>query len=387
MSGSSRRARNCAFWAAVAMALAFGSQALTVWANYGGNWTGLFCTGSRLPIPPALSSERIYVFQDSEGYDGQFYHYIAHDPFLQHGFARHIDAPRLRYRRILVPLLAWLFGGFGRWVHAAYIAVNLAFVFAGGYWLARCFEFRGMHPAWGLSILAIPGVVISLDRLVLDGALSALTAGFVWYRLAGPPPMLFAVVAAAPLVRETGLLLTGAAVLEALGRSRWRSAVQYAASALPALGWFAYVQAHTSAPGGGPRLLALPLMGIYQRLFLPSGYHWHAAASALAQALDWVATAGALLVTALALRGLALRRDALAFALALYGLLLLMLRLEFWLDAYSYGRMISPVLVLLLAADWNMDLRWPLAGAALMLPRIGLQLGWQLLGVLRRIAG
>jgi hypothetical protein len=126
--------------------------------------------------------------------------------------------------------------------------------------------------------------------------------------------MLFAVVTAAPLVRETGLLLSSAVALEATMQRRWRRALLYAASALPALGWFAYVQAHTSAAGGGPRLLALPLLGIYQRLFLPSGYHWKTTVSALAQTLDWVATAGALLIIALAFRCLALRRDGLAFA-------------------------------------------------------------------------
>jgi hypothetical protein len=53
--------------------------------NYGGNWTAFNCTGARFPIPPALAGENIYRFQRSNGWDGQFYHYIAHDPFLADG--------------------------------------------------------------------------------------------------------------------------------------------------------------------------------------------------------------------------------------------------------------------------------------------------------------
>jgi hypothetical protein len=37
-------------------------QALTVRYSYGGNWTGLFCTGAVFPYPPALAKENIYTF-------------------------------------------------------------------------------------------------------------------------------------------------------------------------------------------------------------------------------------------------------------------------------------------------------------------------------------
>src|ERR1700682_5018237 len=94
--------------AVLAVALAWLWMSLTVHYNYQGNWTALFCIGERFPTPPILrSSEHLYVFKNSAGYDGQFYHDLAHDPFLRRGSASFIDAPRLRARRILVPLLAW----------------------------------------------------------------------------------------------------------------------------------------------------------------------------------------------------------------------------------------------------------------------------------------
>lgn len=388
MTGQASSRRACLAYATLAAALALGAQFLTVHFNYGGYWTGLFCTGSRFPVPPALSHEQIYVFQDSYGYDGQFYHYVAHDPFFRHGLASYVDAPRLRYRRILVPLLAWLLsGGGGPWVHAAYIGVNLAFVFLGAYWLAGCFQYRGMHPVWGLIFLVMPGVIISLDRLVLDGPLTALAAGFAWYTMGGNQRALLLLLTAAPLVRETGLLLTAAAALPAVWARRGREALMYGITAAPAVAWFAWVHAQTAPAHAGPRLLAWPLQGLFQRIFLPGSYPFPAPISILAATLDWIAIAGVLLTAGLILKALWRRRDAIAWALALYAVLMTTLRIEFWLDAYTYTRLISPLLVLLLARDWGFDRRWPLIALGLMLPRVGLQLGWQILGILRGLAG
>ena len=50
-------------------------QALTVHFSYGGNWTALYCTGALFKPPPdELRPEHIYIFANSNGYDGQVYH-------------------------------------------------------------------------------------------------------------------------------------------------------------------------------------------------------------------------------------------------------------------------------------------------------------------------
>jgi hypothetical protein len=91
---------------------AAGWQEMVAHFDYGGNWTAFFRTGSRVPLPGAAAQEHLYRFPGS-GYDGQYYRLIAQDPLLLHGTERYIDAPRLRYRRILLPALAWL-TAFGR---------------------------------------------------------------------------------------------------------------------------------------------------------------------------------------------------------------------------------------------------------------------------------
>jgi len=48
---------------------------VTVHFSYGGNWTALYCTGALFKPPPdELRPEHIYIFANSNGYDGQVYH-------------------------------------------------------------------------------------------------------------------------------------------------------------------------------------------------------------------------------------------------------------------------------------------------------------------------
>src|SRR2546422_3110372 len=115
--------------AVVCITLGFAWQFLTVRYNYGGNWTALFCTGSAFPPPAPLARENIFVFANSTGYDGQFYHYVAHDPLYQTDVGRSIPDASVRYRRILLPGLAYLLA-WGRqdWIDASYYTCNLSFL-------------------------------------------------------------------------------------------------------------------------------------------------------------------------------------------------------------------------------------------------------------------
>jgi hypothetical protein len=146
--------------ALICLSIGFTWQALTVHYNRDGNWTALFLTGSRFPVPPALASEKLYVFPDSAGYDGQMYHYIAHDPLMRHGLAKFIDSPRLRYRRILLPASAFLMA-FGRQaaIDKCFIACNLLFLFLGAWWVARYFALSGLSPFWSILFVAVPASV------------------------------------------------------------------------------------------------------------------------------------------------------------------------------------------------------------------------------------
>ncbi|HUI55159.1 MAG TPA: hypothetical protein VLY04_09315, partial [Bryobacteraceae bacterium] len=168
---------------AVAAALLVSTwQWATVTANYAGNWTALYCTGALQPQPPELASENTYHFAGSMGYDGQFYHYIAHDPLMRTNLAAAVDNPRFRYRRILVPALAYCLAlGRTTWVDRAYEAVCLLAIAMGVLWSCCYVERTGLARTWGVLFLLVPAVPVASDRMVVDAALAALTVAFLFY--------------------------------------------------------------------------------------------------------------------------------------------------------------------------------------------------------------
>lgn len=377
---------------ALAMALVFAAQWLTVACNHGGDWSALFVEGTDYPAASELAWERHGRIAGT-GFDGQIYHLIAHDPFLLHGLDRHVDAPRLRYRRILVPLAAWLLAlGWGEWIDVAYRVVLLVFVFAGTYWSSVCAAAIGRAPAWGLAFLLVPAVAISAERMTVDVALAALTAGFAAHATRPGSWRLLAILALAALVRETGVLLAlGAALAGWLGGER-RRALRPLLALLPALAWYAYVHARTPAYDYGSDLH--PLRGIARALIdpdpapeVPAGQvgEWWRQTILRKPAFDRVALGGALLAIALGLWGLRpWPPAATAMAAALFAMLGLMSqRADQWLFVYDYGRVYSPLLLLLLWRGLREGRGLMALPLLLMWPRILLEMTMQVVGILR----
>jgi hypothetical protein len=387
MKGNFKSHQACLFYACIAVIGALLWQLLSVHYNFGGNWTGLFCTGSYGATPPALAFEHIYRFADSEGYDGQFYHYIAHDPLLKRGMSQYVDNPRLRWRRILLPGLAYLFAlGQDEYIDAAYVAVNLGFLLLGVYWLARFVTRRGWHPAWGLAFFLVPATPISIDRMTVDMALVALCIGYVVYVDEGPLWKLLLVLILAPLARETGFCLAGGACLYFAARRHWRRAVASALSITPFLAWVAFVSVKTS-PDATAWFSWLPFEGLVRRTvhpFLHAVLNWKVA---LAAGGDYLGILGMWPALAIAFSAAWKRRsDGRATALYLFiCVAAFVARDAVWEEAYSFGRIMSPLMVLT-ALDGVADRSWwRLLPMVMVLPRVGMQFGFQALNILRHL--
>lgn len=386
-------------WAVLAALLVLAWQALTVQANYKGNWTGLFRTGTLVAVPASLAAST-HRDASPHGYDGQFYRFLAHDPLLRQGTAAYIDAPVMRARRILVPGAAWaLAGGRPGWIDGAYVLVIAASIFAGVYWLGALMVRQGRRACFGLLFLIVPATVASIDRMTVDIALAALTAGFAFYFVEGRDPELWVIAAAAGLVRETGLLFVAACLLAALFRRDFRKSAVWAAAALPALGWYAYLHwglPHLPAAAGQvvpAWAIPRPQLGILLRALDPPRYPLPPVLELLARGLDVLALVGMMaagVMAALRLRGTP--RGALRIALALQLLLLLaMTNKHFWDTPFGYGRPFGPLFVLLLAAVGARAGSAALAGAAVVSALVDLRLAsevrLQVLGILGWIAG
>jgi len=247
------------------------------------------------------------------------------------------------------------------------------------YWLALAMVLQGRHPAWGLMFVLMPATLVSLDRMTVDVALAALAAGFVLY--CDSRWKVLPILACAALTRETGLLLTAGLCLFLLSRRRFADLVLAGTSTLPAIVWYAYVGRHTPPePLGGIGSL-IPLAGWIERVAHAAVYplpRWQALA---AVELDYVALLGvALMLGHAAWLAWARRWNARAAAIYVFALAIAFIGSQsVWEDAFGYGRVITPLMVLLAGEDARPRLAF--APVALVDARIGLNFLKQIIGV------
>jgi hypothetical protein len=184
----------------------------------------------------------------------------------------YIDAPSLRYGRILVPAMASL-AAFGQdmRVDVSYFSVILFFTALGTWWLALYAERFGYDPSSGLAFLLVPAVLTSLDRMVIDVSLAALCVSWAWYSVSEKPVTVWLVLAAAGLSRETGLILVAAQGLWTFRNSGFRRPFIMAESALPMLFWHYYVSLHLPASPLQTQNL-FPLSRLFLRFLHPNHY-------------------------------------------------------------------------------------------------------------------
>jgi hypothetical protein len=351
--------RACLVPALICVLIGFSWQALTIHYNRGGNWTALFLSGSLFPVPPSLAPENVYVFPNSGGYDGQMYHYVAHDPLLRHGLGKFVDSARLRYRRILLPASAFLLAG-GRQgaIDGCFIASNLLFLFFGAWWLGRYFLLSGISPALSILFVLTPAAVTSLDRLTVDLSMTALAMGFAYYAKIESRWGLYAVLVLAGLSRETGLLLIVAYCISRVAQRRFAQAVFFSSAALPAAAWYLYVNSRTDPIIGS--WFRMPLAGIVSWSMSPLPYPSSHMVNAAVTTLDYLSMAGVLMACVLAL--LMLFRNPfghLEIAAALFAGLAVCFNEAFYQDALGGGRVLSPLLIFLVLANVaNLSLVW-----------------------------
>jgi len=358
---------------------------LAVRYAYQGQATALFMIGEHTPMPAWLKErEPPYRWRGSGGYDGQYFHLLAHAPLDLRGIAPLMDRPRMRCQRILIPVSAWLLAGRRfEWIDPAYFAVILVSMAAGVWWTARLAAHHGLSPCWGLVFLALPSSLGSVERMLVDGPLLAALAGFLLFMETGSWRAAWLLAAAAPFVRETGLLIPAAAVVVFGIRRSWMTAALWSAAAAPFLLWLLLIQ---ELPGNGPMHWAGAFHSVRQLVTQNEKFEHYPQYRLWLQALDLAALAGFLGACAASLRGCwiswtktARLSPALAAAALSAGAALALCHFEprhAWDSVFSLGRVFAPVYFGLLIHGITSNKPWPavwfLAPAAL---RAGLPFG------------
>jgi hypothetical protein len=151
--------------------------------------------------------------------------------------------------------------------------------------------------------------------------------------------------------------------------------------------WYVYVSRRAPAEVQPVVASLLPLAGWIERVAHPASYplpHWQALA---AVELDYVALMGvALMLGHAAWLAWSRRWNANVAAIYVFALALIFLgSRSVWEDAFGYGRVISPLIVLLAAEDGRPRLAF--LPVVLIDARIGLNFLKQIIGVARGLAG
>lgn len=373
--------------AAAGLLLIVWCSAATVHVNYRDQWTGLFCIGQKFPLPPPLRANA-YVFQQSAGFDGQFYRDIAHDPFNQRGFGRYVDDPRLRYERILLPLLAnFVALGQDRWIDPAYIGLEWLSAFLGIYWVGRYAQLKGRSGWWGLAYLSLPCTLIALDRMLTDLPFTTLCVGFFYFAYRKNFLAMFVTAMLACLTREMGVLLIAGYSAYLLWHRNFRRAIILGAAAIPFAIWLV-VESHLTA---GPNLpygcCSYPGSAIVSALRAP---FQSSLAAAIVKGSDVLSILGFLLcILGLWYLGQKGRASMPAAIWVGAGFVVLAVMASCTPDSfnhvYDYGRQYSPLLVVLLFASIDQPRLLLLAPILLMTLRAGLQVLPQASAILRSI--
>ncbi|MBI5085149.1 MAG: hypothetical protein HZB13_11195 [Acidobacteria bacterium] len=353
--------------AAVCVGVALAYMSANVALNHAGNWTALFLTGDAVKAAPEelLRGERLAVAHGSPGYDGQFYHYMAHDPWGVRRFDAHVDDPGYRYRRILMPALAWALAlGRDRWIDHAYIAVVLLAAGLGCYWTSRVAVSARRSAWWGAGFAILPATLSAVERMTVDVGVTALCCGWTLYRLEGGRIPLMAITTLAPTVRETGALL-GLAQLDRGWRWLWCMA--------PAASWLAWTR-WRYGPSRVEFLGPLPLEGWWERLTHPAVYPFSGAVNTVLAGLDLLALLA--FPAAWALAAWCIRkRESDWPVLALFALLPAFTSTGgVWTEANAFARSFTPLFLLLGLVALRGGRWWFALPAAMVSPRIWMEL-------------
>lgn len=202
-----------------------------------------------------------------DGYDGQFFFYIALDPV---GAAPYLDAPAYRYGRIGYPLVARAVAmGRRERVRGALVVVNALAMAAATLFLGLIYVRLGLSAWWSILVATYPGLMlVAFARDTAEPLAYALAIGGVWILIRAK---LFAdrtaiaagaLFAAAALTRETTLLFALPAAL-ALATARRPAVILAAVSLLPYVAWKSFLAIHFGDLGSGGIVTSLiPLDGI-----------------------------------------------------------------------------------------------------------------------------
>ena len=327
--------------------------------QFGGNVTGFSYISRNYPAP-AIWTDRTFVRED-DGYDGMFYYYIAHDPFIRTDLYRSfMDGwTAYRYQRIAYPLTVFTLSlGKKEWIPYGMVLVNVLAVAIGVFFCAKIAEFYGKSPYFSIAYALIPGLFLSVTRNLTEPLQMALICGGTYFYICKNRTWVSALfLGAAALAKDTALLVPFAFfLLEVFKHRRFRQAAFYIIPPVLYFAWRAYVVwtiGESAVPhgeyrnfGGYHSLYPVPFVPFFQI----AAHKWSSmnlSAGVTHDTVDALLTLSSFAAIALSFREFKFREHSLSLCALLFGVLGAFVANP-WIELYGYGRTLAPLSAFLL---------------------------------------
>lgn len=237
------------------------------------------------------------LFTYAGGYDGQFYYFIAYDPFLSRfkdnpiNYRGVVDEPAYRFGRIGFPLLIRIFSldKPEKYPETMIWLILLSYL-TGAFFLLRIIQFFKQSCLWAFLYILIPGFQISLHRACPEPISMAFLLAGLYFYLKRRIPAASLLFAGALLIRETtGFFILVVILVELFKRRNFRATLLLGASTLPLIFWRFFLTLRLFPCYGWatlfshPRDFGLPFSGLVElcRRVLAGWYYEDLAAAGL----------------------------------------------------------------------------------------------------------
>ncbi len=327
--------------------------------QFGGNVTGFSYISHNYPAP-AIWNERTFVRSD-DGYDGMFYYYIAHDPFIRTDLYRSfMDGwTAYRYQRVSYPLAVFALSlGKKEWIPYMMVAVNILAIALGVFFCAKISEFYGRSPYFALVYALIPGLFLSVTRNLTEPLqIACMCGGIYFYVCAGRYWASSLFLAAAVLSKDTALLVPFAFfMIELLKNRQVRRAAIFLIPPILYFSWRAYVVwkiGESAMPhgdfknfGGYHSLYPLPFVP-FLRILADKWATMKPFASINHDTVDLLLLTSSMSAILISFREYKFLTNPISLCALLFALLGAFVANP-WIELYGYGRTLAPSSVLLL---------------------------------------
>jgi hypothetical protein len=201
------------------------------------------------------------------GFDGQFFYYLAYDPFLTRPqTAKALDSPFLRAKRILYPLVARLIVIKKQWIPLGMFLTQILSLLSIVVLSALLLKEADLSPFWAFCISVSFPLLVSVETLTSETLATAFFFLTIWGYRNSRKTITWIGICLGILTKEPGLAILAAIVGSQILNRRWKDALFYGTAIIPFVLWYAFLRFQLGSweePASTSRNFTWPFVGVW----------------------------------------------------------------------------------------------------------------------------